>query len=400
MTNRNCEILIIGAGITGLTIAKELSERGYENILIIEKESRVGMHASGRNSGVLHSGVYYSPGSLKAKFCVDGNRLMSAYCEHKNLPIQKTGKVIVATDEEKHNNLFELKSRADKAGANTSIIDEKELKELEPHAFTLQLALYCPDTAVVNPLAILRSLEADLWASKKVRIDYNTLFINASSGNAVKTNKGEIKYKKVINAAGAFAEKIAHEFGLARQYCLIPFKGTYKKLKEESSHLVNGNIYPVPDLNNPFLGVHFTKSVEGAVYAGPTAIPALSRENYGLTENLDRETLKILFQDGVLALLNESFRNAAVNEAKKYFGGYFYEEARMLLPELKPGDLQRSLKVGIRPQLVSWSEKKLVMDFVVLKEGDSIHLLNAISPGFTTSMSFSKYVVDELGRSS
>lgn len=398
MTNKNCEILIIGAGITGLTIARELVERGYENILIIEKESRVGIHASGRNSGVLHSGVYYSPGSLKAKYCVEGNRLMRDYCELKNLPIQKTGKVIVATDEEKHKNLFELKSRADKAGANTRIIDEKELKELEPHAFTLQQALYCPDTAVINPVAILNSLEVDLLAIKKMQIDYNTFFTNVSSGNAVNTNKGEIKYKKVINAAGAFAEKIAHSFGLARQYCLIPFKGTYKQLGKKSSHLVNGNIYPVPDLNNPFLGVHFTRCIDGMVYAGPTAIPALSRENYGLTENLGRETLKILFQDGVLALLNESFRNAAINEVKKYFDGYFYEEARLILPELKPGDLERSQKTGIRPQLVHWPDKKLVMDFVVLKKGDSMHLLNSISPGFTTSMAFSKHVVDEMER--
>ncbi|NIP39032.1 MAG: L-2-hydroxyglutarate oxidase [Candidatus Dadabacteria bacterium] len=392
----DCDVLIIGCGITGLAIANELVRANFENIIIIDKENHAGAHASGRNSGVLHSGVYYSPGSLKARFCVEGNKLMREYCEENGLTIKNTGKVIVATDEKRLENLYELKRRAKHAGATANIIDEKELREIEPNAYTLQKALYCPDTSVVKPGEILSHLIDKLTATGKVKIKFGTSFIGLSAENKVKTSDGEIEYKKIINAAGAYAEKIAQCFGLGREYNLIPFKGTYKKLKKESSELVKGNIYPVPDLNNPFLGVHFTKSVDGTVFAGPTAIPALSRENYNLFENLDGETLEILFRDGLLTLLSGSFRSAAVNEIKKYFDHYFYHEAKTLVPNLKPGDLVSSGKVGIRPQLVHWPEKKLVMDFIVLKEGDSVHVLNAISPGFTTSMAFSRHVVDML----
>ena len=396
MENLNCDILIIGCGITGLTIARELTERNFENIIIIDKESHIGSHASGRNSGVLHSGVYYSAGSLKARFCVEGNRLMKEYCIENNLPIKNIGKVIVATDEKRLENLYELKKRADHAGAVAKIIDEKQLAEIEPNAFTFEKALFCPDTSVVSPLQILEHLVDKLKSSGKVTIKFNTSFKGLNGNNKVITSCGIIEFKKIVNAAGAYAEKIAQVFGLADQYNIIPFKGTYKKLKKESSKLVNGNIYPVPDLDNTFLGVHFTRSVDGTVYAGPTAIPALSRENYGMWEKLDEETLKILYRDGILILLNTSFRNAALNEAKKYLNHYFYKEAKTLVPKLKPGDLENSNKVGIRPQLVHWPTKKLVMDYVVLKDGDSIHILNAISPGFTTSMAFSKFIVDKL----
>lgn len=396
MKNLNCDILIIGCGITGLTIARELAERNFENIIIIDKESRIGSHASGRNSGVLHSGVYYSAGSLKARFCVEGNRLMKEYCIENNLPIKNIGKVIVAADEKRLENLYELKKRADHAGAVAKIIDEKQLAEIEPNAFTFEKALFCPDTSVVSPLQILEHLVDKLKSSGKVTIKLGTSFKGLIGNSKVITNYGEIKFKKIVNAAGAYAEKIAQVFGIADQYNIIPFKGTYKKLKKESSKLVNGNIYPVPDLDNTFLGVHFTRSVDGTVYAGPTAIPALSRENYGMWEKLDKETLKILYRDGILILLNTSFRNAALNEAKKYLNHYFYKEAKTLVPKLKPGDLENSNKVGIRPQLVHWPTKKLVMDYVVLKDGDSIHILNAISPGFTTSMAFSKFIVDKL----
>jgi L-2-hydroxyglutarate oxidase len=396
MNTKDCDILIIGCGITGLTIANELVKRNFENIIIIEKESQAGSHASGRNSGVLHSGVYYSPGSLKARFCVEGNRLMKEYCMENGLRINNIGKVIVAADEKRLDSLYELKRRADHAGATANIIDNKQLSKIEPNAYTFEKALYCPDASVVSPHEILESLTDRLNSSGKVTIKFNTSFKGLNGSNRVITSSGVVGFKKIINAAGAYAEKIAQVFELAQEYNIIPIKGTYKILKKESSGLVTGNIYPVPDLDNPFLGVHFTSSVDGTVYAGPTAIPALSRENYGLLEKLDNETPKILIRDGLLTLYNNSFRSAALKEVKKYFDHYFYKEAKTLVPKLKMGDLVSSNKIGIRPQLVHWPTKKLVMDFIVLKDGDSMHILNAISPGFTTSMSFSKYIVDKL----
>ena len=390
----SCHTLIVGAGITGLTIARELIEEGVEDIVIIEKENSLGAHASGRNSGVLHAGIYYSPGTYKARFCVEGNRLMKEYCRENELALKETGKVIV-TDEIRQDVLFELKKRADQSGAESVIIDQKQLREIEPYAAPSEKALYSPNTAVINPKEILVSIKEGLESTRKVRFMFGTSFSGLRDSSIAITNQGSIRFKKFINAAGSFADKIAHSFGVGSQYKVLPFKGTYKRLIKKRSYLVRGNIYPVPDLRNPFLGVHFTKGVDGNVYIGPTAIPAFGREEYGLLNDLSIESLSILGRDILLFFTNDGFRAAAVSETKKYLRKYLLSEAKKLLPEVKMDDIQDTPKVGIRPQLVDWNSKKLVMDFILLKDGDSLHILNAISPAFTCSMAFAKHVVKE-----
>ncbi|MCZ6685532.1 MAG: L-2-hydroxyglutarate oxidase [Candidatus Dadabacteria bacterium] len=390
----SCHTLIIGAGITGLTIARELIEEGVEDIVIIEKENFLGAHASGRNSGVLHAGIYYSPGTYKARFCVEGNRLMKEYCREKGLTLKEAGKVIV-TDEIRQDVLFELKKRADQSGAESIIIDQKQLREIEPYAAPSEKALYSPNTAVINPMEILVSIKEELESTRKVRFMFGTSFSGLRDSSIAITNQGSIRFKKFINAAGSFADKIAHSFGVGSQYKVLPFKGTYKRLIKERSYLVRGNIYPVPDLRNPFLGVHFTRGVDGNVYIGPTAIPAFGREEYGFLNDLSIESLSILGRDILLFFTNDGFRAAAVSETKKYLRKYLLSEAQKLLPEVKMDDIQDTPKVGIRPQLVDWKSKELVMDFIVLKDGNSLHILNAISPAFTCSMAFAKHVVKE-----
>ncbi|MCH7519589.1 MAG: L-2-hydroxyglutarate oxidase [Candidatus Dadabacteria bacterium] len=390
----SCHTLIVGAGITGLTIARELIEEGVEDIVIIEKENSLGAHASGRNSGVLHAGIYYSPGTYKARFCVEGNRLMKEYCRENELALKETGKVIV-TDEIRQDVLFELKKRADQSGAESIIIDQKQLREIEPYAAPSEKALYSPNTAVINPKEILVSIKEELESTRKVRFMFGTSFSGLRDSSIAITNQGSIRFKKFINAAGSFADKIAHSFGVGSQYKILPFKGTYKRLIKKRSYLVRGNIYPVPDLRNPFLGVHFTRGVDGNVYIGPTAIPAFGREEYGLLNDLSIESLSILGRDILLFFTNDGFRAAAVSETKKYLRKYLLSEAKKLLPEVKMDDIQDTPKVGIRPQLVDWKSKKLVMDFILLKDGDSLHILNAISPAFTCSMAFAKHVVKE-----
>jgi (S)-2-hydroxyglutarate dehydrogenase len=393
---RQCQVLIVGAGITGLTTARELLKRGAEDLLIIEKEKSLGAHASGRNSGVLHAGIYYSPGTNKARFCVEGNRLMKEYCRERRLTLEESGKVIVAGDADKLEGIEELKRRADSCGAESRIIGDKELSEIEPYAVRNGKALYSPDTAVISPLEILESLKDELIESGKVKINFSTSFKDVSGSTTAVTTRGDIKFERFVNAAGAFADKVARHFGVGDRYRILPFKGTYKKLSPGASHLVRSNIYPVPDLRNPFLGVHFTRGADGNVYLGPTAIPALGREEYGFLDDISKETISILLRDSVLFFTNEAFRTAAVGEIRKYASGYLYKEARKLVPELKADDLIFSPKTGIRPQLVDWSSKELVMDFLVLREADSIHILNAISPAFTCSMAFAKYTVDKL----
>jgi len=390
----SCHTLIVGGGITGLTIARELLKKGVDDIVIVEKENSLGAHASGRNSGVLHAGIYYSPGTYKAKFCVTGNQLMKEYCWEKELTLQETGKVIV-TDDSRLDSLLELKRRADQSGAKSVIIDRKELLELEPYSVPSEKALYSPNTAVFNPNQILASIKDELACSGKVNFVFGTSFLGLSGSNKALTNQGSITFNKFINAAGSFADKVAHSFGLGSQYKVLPFKGTYKKLVSNRNYLVRGNIYPVPDLRNPFLGVHFTRGYDGNVYIGPTAIPALGREEYGFFNDISLETLSILGRDALLFFTNEGFRAAAMSETKKYFTKYMLYEAKKLVPELKIEDIEDSPKVGIRPQLVDWRSKKLVMDFIILKDGDSLHILNAISPAFTCSMAFAEHIVDE-----
>ncbi len=390
------EVLIVGAGITGLTTARELVLRGFENIVIIDKESRTGMHASGRNSGVLHAGIYYSPDSFKARFCVEGNRMLTDYCRDKGLPLENRGKVIVVTDEGRLPNLYELRDRALGAGARCSVVDEKELGEIEPHAITHEKALYSPDTSVIDPKLVLQSIVEDLECTGCVRFMFGCSFMGLKARRVARTTEGEIEFDWFVNAAGTFADRVAGSFRVGREYRVLPIKGTYKELNQARSYLVKGNIYPVPDLENPFLGVHFTRGVDGRVFAGPTAMPAYGREEYRWLEDLSVESLSILSRQCVLFLSNGAFRRSAAGELKKYLSRFFYDEASTMIRDLRPTDLVPSDKVGIRPQLVNWSQKSLVMDFVLIKDANSVHILNAISPAFTSSMSFAKYSVDLL----
>ena len=396
MKQDECQFLIVGAGITGLTIARELIQRGAGDIVILEKENTLGLHASGRNSGVLHAGMYYTPDTLKAKYCVDGNRLMKEFCRQKNLTLHETGKVILATGPAQLEALYELKRRADLCGARASIINNKKLHELEPYAADSDEALHSPDTAVIRPIEVLQALEAELMASGKVSVYYDITFHNRSGDRQAETSRGAIRFEKLINAAGAYADRIAHQFGLAREYRLLPFKGTYKQVAHDRSYLVRSNIYPVPDLRTPFLGVHFTRSADDEILVGPTAMPAFGRENYGILSGFDRESVSILLRDALLLFLNPSFRAVARTEPRKYLKRFVYKEARKLLPELKPEDITESSHVGMRPQLIHWPSKQLVMDFIVLDEADSLHILNPISPAFTTSLAFAKDMVDKL----
>jgi L-2-hydroxyglutarate oxidase LhgO len=388
------DVIICGAGIIGLCIARELVARGYRDILVMDKEPHPGMHASGRNSGVLHAGIYYDPGTLKARMCLEGNRLMREYCRENSLPLFESGKVIVARNSSEVHTLFELERRATANGGNVEIIDERQLEELEPNARTAGKALHSPLTAVVEPKSILKSLVRDLERSGKVRFQWGSRFVKAGR-NFITTDTDDLAYGLFINAAGAYSDKVAHSFGAGMDYRLIPFKGIYKTLRRPAADQIRGSIYPVPNINNPFLGVHFTRNVHDEVYLGPTAIPAFGRENYGLLRGIDAEAPAILWRDALMFLNNRKFRNVALEEPRKYLSSCFFSDACDLVKELRPEDVKDSPKAGIRPQLVNLRTHELVMDFMVEKVGNSVHVLNSISPAFTSAMSFSRMVTVE-----
>lgn len=390
----HAETVICGAGIVGLTLARELLKRGRENILIIEKEPEPGRHASGRNSGVLHAGIYYAPGTSRAATCIEGNRRMKAYCREKGLPLNESGKVIVTRTRAELDTLFELYRRATANGANVKLVDQHELAALEPNAKTVGMALHSRDTAVVAPKLILQSLRADLEATGKVRFLLGTTVTGAEDEHTLLTSAGKVIFATLVNAAGAHADKVAAHFDAGKGYRLVPFKGIYRKLKASRTGLYNGSIYPVPNIKNPFLGVHFTKSVTGEVHLGPTAIPAFGRENYGILQGLDAEAPEILLRDAMLFCTNEKFRGVALEEPRKYLFRYFFNDAKKLVKELSPDDIEPCSKVGIRPQLINVRTGEMVMDFKVEKKGDTLHVLNSISPAFTSSMAFAAMLAD------
>ncbi|WP_319584090.1 L-2-hydroxyglutarate oxidase [uncultured Pseudodesulfovibrio sp.] len=387
--------VICGAGILGLTIARELIKAGCDDIIIFDKEPALGKHASGRNSGVLHAGIYYDPGTLKAKMCLEGNRRMQAYCEENGLPLFKSGKVIVARTPDELDTLDELKRRATANGGVVEMIDKERLAEIEPNAFTVDRALYSPLTSVVDPKRILKAMREELETSGKVRFFFDTRFTGTAGHDKVATTQGDIGYKLFINAAGAYSDKVAQAFGIGENYRLLPFKGIYRVLKKSAADRINGSIYPVPNIKNPFLGVHFTRSVHGDVYVGPTAIPAFGRENYGILKGLDGEVLNILFRDMRMFMENKKFRTIALEEPRKYFFKHFFNDAAKLVKEIAPEDMLPTAKAGIRPQLVNIKTSQLVMDFVIEEAENSIHILNSISPAFTSSMYFAELVVKE-----
>ena len=395
MTAERADIVIVGAGIIGLGLAREFAARGARDVLLLEKEEGLGRHASGRNSGVLHAGIYYAPDSRKARTCLAGNMAMRGYCLEKGLPLLECGKVIVAREEAELPILDELARRAAANGARVEMLDEKGLAEVEPSARTVGRALWSRMTAVVDPKAALASMQADLTGSGRVRIRTGVEVLGAAGPGAIRTSAGPVSYGRLVNAAGAHCDRVARFFGVGEHYRLIPFKGIYRKLRPGARLAVNGNIYPVPDPRNPFLGVHFTSSVKGDVYLGPTAIPAFGRENYGILAGVDGDAPRILAEDAILFFRNAGFRSVALSEPRKYLPAFLHRDAARLVHGFDPAEEERADKVGIRPQLVDWRTKTLLMDFIVERAGDTLHVLNPISPAFTSSLELARQIADE-----
>lgn len=392
----NFDYLIIGGGIVGLSIARDLRQRFPEaNIAVLEKEQDVAYHGSGRNSGVLHAGFYYTKDSLKARFTRDGNKQLREYCYSNNLKINECKKVVVAKDENELSSLFELDKRGKTNGVEVSIIDEKELQHIDPNVKTFKHALYSPNTATVDPAEVTEAVRDELLQNG-VRLFLGEAYKSRLEGNKIRTSKGNIITSvKLVNAAGLYADKVAKDFGFSEKYTIIPFKGVYLKY-HGNENPVSTNVYPVPNLGNPWLGVHYTVTVDGTVKIGPTSVPAFWRENYdGFDRFSLKEAVQILGWESHLFYSNAfNFRNIALDEIKKYNKSYFTGLAQDMVKRLDIKGFNEWGKPGIRAQLLNIHTKELVMDFVVEGDKDSIHVLNAVSPAFTCCFPFSKWVVE------
>ena len=396
------EIIILGGGMVGLTIAHQLLERDIsKKILIVDKESELGLHSSGRNSGVLHAGIYYKPSSLKAQVCIEGARRLRTWVEERGLPINPCGKIVIPTKAEQDEQLDILAEQGRCNGAKVEIIDECQLREIMPEARSASgRALWSPNTAVVQPMAVLVRLRQEL-IDQGVKIIQNKTYIKAyPKEKKLELSDGtHLNYGHLYNCTGLQADRVALEFGIVHQYMMLPFKGIYWKLKTNCPFQPRCNLYPVPDLRVPFLGVHFTPSADPTpvVTIGPTATPALGRENYvGLEAIEPRMAIKNI---GILArqyLINSGgIRRYFHQQAFLGLRPLFIKSAKELIPELEDKHIEQSEKIGIRAQLYNLKKKRLENDFLCVKGTSSTHILNAISPAFTGSFALADLIINK-----
>ena len=390
------DFLVIGGGVIGLNVARSLKRVFPDTrIIVIEKEASCGLHASGRNSGVLHAGFYYSPDSLKAKFTRDGNAQLTAYCREKGIPLNRCGKLVVAKDAADLPALDELLKRGKTNGIKLEELGEQEAKKIEPRAKTYQRALFSPTTSTVDPNAVLKAMVADA-VTEGVQIKSGVAFVR-KTGRTVQTTECQYEAGYVVNAAGLYADQIARQFGFSERYRILPFKGLYL-YSDEPPGALRTNIYPVPDLRNPFLGVHFTVTNEGKAKIGPTAIPALWREQYGGVSRFSLAEFIEIAGRGLSLLGNAGFefRRLAIEEVKKYSRRRMVRLAGELVEGVRLEHYSKWGKPGIRAQLLDIKKRRLEMDFVLEGNDRSMHVLNAVSPGFTCSLPFSQYVCDQI----
>ncbi len=398
------DFVVIGAGIIGINVAAVLrARRPAARILVLDKEPAPGLHASGRNSGVLHAGFYYAPGSHKAALTAEGNAFLTSYCAARGLPLRRCGKLVVARNEGELDGLDTLFTRGRANGVRLEEVTAEGARALEPLALTHKRALWSPDTSAGDPAAVLRAQVADVVAAG-VEVRFNAPVAGLApartggGGMVVQLagGAGAVEAGHVVNCAGLHADTLAHAAGFGAHLTLLPFKGLYLYCDIPLARLV----YPVPDLSKPFLGVHFTVTFDGRSKIGPTAIPALWREQYGGREGMWKgfsaaEMVQALALEASLFATQADFRALALAEVKKYRRAHMVAGAGELVAG--GGDLARYAPrfgaAGIRAQLMDTRSRKLVMDYVVEGDGASTHVLNAVSPAWTCSRPFAQLVV-------
>ena len=392
----NSDFLVIGGGVIGISVARELKGRYPDaSVHVIDKEASGHAHGSGRNSGVLHAGFYYSAESHKAAFTREGNRRLTEYCLERGLPINRCGKLVVTQVEAELASLDELFRRAALNGVEVVEVDEVQAREIEPRVKTVERALFSPTTASVDPMALVESMQEDARAAGVV-LHHRTPYLRRE-GAGIRTPQALFNSGYIVNTAGLYADKIARDFGFSERYRVLPFKGLYL-YSDKPDPPIRTHIYPVPHLGNPFLGVHVTVTVDGKVKLGPTAIPAFWREQYRGLDNFSwAEFLDLVGRQAGLFFRSEfDFKRLALSELKKYSRAHLVRLSRGLAEGIEPKHFRRWGRPGIRAQLVDISTRRLEMDFVFEGDERSFHVLNAVSPGLTCSLPFARHVCDAI----
>ena len=385
---------MIGAGIVGLATALALADRGAQ-VTVVDKENQVAAHQTGHNSGVIHTGIYYKPGSHKAKLCVEGRTRMLAFCQAEGIPTKVPGKVVVATSESQVSALEELHRRADANGVEAvKRIDPTELRGLEPNAYGL-VALHVPGAGTVDFRQVASAMQRRL-ANAGGRVTTGASVQSAVRKGSVWTlnldGKGTVSAPRVVACAGLHSDRVARLLGLNPQLRIVPFRGEYWHLRRPD--LVNGLIYPVPDPQFPFLGVHFTKGIDGAVEVGPNAVLAFAREGYSWGSIVPRELREILATPGLGKLARRYWKTGAGEIARSLIPALLVRAARQLLPVIKRGDLARA-GAGVRAQALS-PDGSLVDDFAFAEGEGVLSVLNAPSPAATASLAIGQEIATRI----
>jgi L-2-hydroxyglutarate oxidase len=390
------DFAIIGGGIVGLSTAMTLSQR-YPNarLVVIEKESRWAYHQTGNNSGVIHSGIYYKPGSFKAKFCRDGCQSMVEFCQTHDIPYEVCGKVIVATEEKELPQLEVLYQRGQQNGVPVTKVSAEEVKEVEPHVSCLA-GLRVFSTGIADYKKVCQKY-ADITQQNGGDLRLNTKVLNIvenAQGLVIETNQGAIATRFLINCAGLFSDRMAQLAGLDPKAKIVPFRGEYYELTPEKRYLVNTLIYPVPNPAFPFLGVHFTKMIDGSVHAGPNAVLSLKREGYTKTDFDLGDFLEVMTYPGFWKLAAKHADEGIKEIIRSFSKAAFVQSLQRLVPEVQYDDVVPT-HAGVRAQALM-RDGKLVDDFLIVKGQNSVHVCNAPSPAATSSLEIGKAVVEQI----
>lgn len=396
------DVAIVGGGIVGVATAHAL-RAGGRRVVVLEKEPRLAAHQSSRNSGVLHTGVYYVPGSAKAVNCRSGYAEMLAFCRSEGLPVELCGKVIVAVDDSELERLDEIERRGIANGVRVSRVDAERLGELEPHARGVA-ALHVPEAGIADYGAVVRRLAervterasaSGTGPNSEIRLETTvTGFEREGDHWRVDTSGGPVHAGTVVNCAGLYSDRVAAFAGADPALRIVPFRGEYFALTETATRLCRGLIYPVPDPAFPFLGVHFTRTVHGGVECGPNAVLALSREGYTWGRISAGDMVDALTWPGLRRLVGRHWRAGAGEMWRSLNKGAFVTALQRLVPEVRASDLVRA-PAGVRAQALT-RDGALVEDFVILADQRMVHVCNAPSPAATSSLSIARRIVAEV----
>ncbi len=387
------DVAIIGGGIVALATARALLERAPRaRLAIVEKEAKLAQHQTGHNSGVIHSGIYYKPGSFKARLCVEGAQLMRDFCASHGIRVDPVGKVIVATSEAELPRLQTLYERGTANGVKgLALIDAGRVRELEPHVAALR-GIHSPNTAIVDYKEVAAALARDL-ADRGVTFETGarvTAIRRGAGGVELITPRLTVAARALVNCAGLYSDRIARMAGAEPEVKIVPFRGEYYFLKPARRELVRGLIYPVPDPEFPFLGVHFTRTVHGDVEAGPNAVLAFAREGYTFGRVVPQELLETLTYRGFWAMARKYWRTGAYEMYRSLSRGSFVAALQRLVPGIRPGDVTPG-GAGVRAQAVM-PNGGLVDDFRIVQSPDAVHVLNAPSPAATASLAIGRHI--------